>query len=193
MRAAYAAHHGDADALRRRIEATRAEVAGKIGERDLMLTLFRQGRIPASALDTQLAQIEGEERALTARIAALETEQGSADALATKLTEAEAVLHEVRARLAAIETGTERPAIVRKLVRGITVWTREIDGKMQPVAEIAYLFRKGGAGHTGESSGHTRASTPSSKSRTLAAISSSSTPACKPGPTPITPMPTGTA
>jgi len=193
VRAAYAAHVGDADAIGRRIEEARAKLAGKIGDRDLMLTLFRQGRIPSSALDTQLAQIDGEERALTARITALEGERGIADALVTKLTDAEAVLREVRARLAAIETGAERAAIVRKLVRGITVWTREIDGKAQPVAEIEYLFRKGEADQAGEPGRSTKASTPSSKSRMFAASTSSSIPVCKPGPMPITPTHTDTA
>ncbi len=195
VRAAYAASVGDANAIKRRVQSARAELAGKVGERDMMLTLFRQGRIPASALDTQLAQIAGEEVALTARMSALEAKQGGSDALAAKLTEAEGVLREVRARLAAIEDagGGERAAIVRKLVRRITVWTREIDGKAQPVAEIEYLFRKGGADQAGEPSRSTRASTPSSKSRTLAVTTSSSTPACKPGRTPTMPTPTATA
>ena len=109
------------------------------------------------------------------------------------VTEAEAVLNEIRARLAAIRTVAERASIVRKLVRGITIWTEEVDGKRVPVADIEYLFRRGKAGQTGSHSGSTRASTPSSKSRMLAATTSSSTPECKPGPTPTTPTRTATA
>lgn len=51
VRAAHAARVGDAAAIGKKIAAARADLTGKVGERDLMLTLFRQGRIPAAALE----------------------------------------------------------------------------------------------------------------------------------------------
>ncbi len=192
VRTAYAAHHGDADAIRRRIEAVRAELAGKIGERDLMLTLFRQGASRRARSTPNSRRSMGKSGRSRARVAALETEQGTADALAAKLTEAKAVLHELRAQLAAIKTGAERAAIARKLVRGITVWTREIDGKPQPVARSSTCSGRPGRTRGGDERAN-KGFHRSSKSPTLAATTSSSTPACRPGRTPIGPTRTGTA
>jgi len=127
-----------ADDLHAAILAAQKDLAAKDAERDIILGLFRRGRIAEAALDKQLDAIAKEEDDAKAHIADLHTRARSADAVQVALSGAEATLRE----LATVEVTDDavKRSIMERLVKRVTVHTLGAGRNREPEAVIEYYF-----------------------------------------------------
>jgi len=136
------ARSSTSDAAELAMELARLErAAADMGrQHDLVVGLFRRGRIDAAALDRQLDQISLEERGLRSEIDSARTLAVQAGESATRLRTAEDLLGDLNRRLDEPATWELKRELVEALVTGIRVDTVEEGGKRIPVAEVTYAF-----------------------------------------------------
>jgi site-specific DNA recombinase len=142
------------EGLRERVAKVQRELDGFQGERDRILALYAKEVMSEEDVTRQLARIKGEmatkeqERARAERD--LEDTRGAYDQLAA----ARALLVDLHTKTEEPMTEVERRTVVRTLVHGIVVETRErglsLRGRMRyrAVAHITYLFNRPETVHT---------------------------------------------
>jgi site-specific DNA recombinase len=134
--------HGHASAahdLRAQIAAVQRELDARQIERDTVLTYHAKGRMSERDLDRQMDRVAGEERELSAQVAALTAQLGEADEIAGKLSAAAALLAELRDKLdTAPPTKETKRAIIEKLIEYIVVRT-EVDAGTQRRRPAIYV------------------------------------------------------
>ena len=106
-----------------RLSAMRDALAGKDGERDRVVALYRRERIDEATLDDQLDEIERERAGLTAEIARLEDARTRAREVEGQLLGARAMLRELNRRLDQPLTWEIKRRLVETLVDSIQVET----------------------------------------------------------------------
>jgi site-specific DNA recombinase len=110
----------------------------KAAERARVVGLFRKGRIDEPALDSQLDEIETEERSLRARINAAKRFEPAKELAA--LATVEALLKTLCSKLDQGVTWELKRQLVEVLVDGITIDTIESAGKREAVINVRYKF-----------------------------------------------------
>jgi site-specific DNA recombinase len=139
-----AAQIGTRDDESRRLEHEVAELeralAGIASQRDVIIGLFRRGRIDADALDRQLDQIAQEEEGLRADLDAAKARAADATEGAARLRTAEDLLLELHRRQDEEPTWEVKRQLVELLVVNIRVDTVAEDGKAEAAAEVTYAF-----------------------------------------------------
>lgn len=113
---------GESD-LFRELEALRAEVAGKDGERNALYRLFRKGMLPESDLEPQLNELRVEEAAVAQRFEKVEREVEKARDARSSLDGARAMLNDLRAKVVADDSWVTKRRVVEALVAGIEIET----------------------------------------------------------------------
>jgi site-specific DNA recombinase len=131
---------GDEVLAREQVERLEADAAALVGQRDVVVGLFRRGRIDAASLDRQLDQIDGEETALLAELGEAQARAEGMAGQAARLRTAEQLLNELHARLDEPLTWELKRQLVELLVVEIRIRTEELDGKTVPIAEVTYAF-----------------------------------------------------
>ena len=110
----------------------------KAAERARVVGLFRKGRIDETALDSQLDEIETEERSLRDRINAAKRFEPAKELAA--LATVETLLKALRSKLDQGVTWELKRQLVEVLVDGITIDTVESAGKRESVINVRYKF-----------------------------------------------------
>jgi site-specific DNA recombinase len=110
----------------------------KAAERARVVGLFRKGRIDETALDSQLDEIDTEERSLRDRINSAKRFEPAKE-LAVLAT-VEALLKALRSKLDQGVTWELKRQLVEVLVDGITIDTVESAGKREAVINVRYKF-----------------------------------------------------
>jgi site-specific DNA recombinase len=126
--------------LRDVLAGLKLRLGDKQGERDVMLGLYRRGRIDDGALNRQLDQIVDEERELLAAIAEYEASLTEARRTEEDLRTADTLLRDLRERLDASPDFETRRRIIATLVEGVTVDT-QVDERGQKHAAVAVRYR----------------------------------------------------
>ena len=134
---------GDTDrtsALVAETDALERSVTRKLSERDLILDLYRRGRIDGADLDRQLDKIASEERELKARLVALRAQVQQVENAERQIASVAELLAQLRERLSNEPTWEERRAVIEALVSSIRVDTVEESGKRRAIATVGYRF-----------------------------------------------------
>ncbi|MDP9375809.1 MAG: recombinase family protein [Chloroflexota bacterium] len=133
--------HGDEGAdLQQDAERVQRMLARVSAERDVVLTLFRKGRIDERALDQQLDAIDAEERKLQGDLDTLTRRLREAGEMVAQLRGVEEMLREWHRLIGENPTFEQKRKLVEALVEGIRVETVEEDGKPEAVVHIRYHF-----------------------------------------------------
>jgi site-specific DNA recombinase len=128
------------DALAVELAAVERARAVKTAGRDLMLDLYRGGRIDRATLDRQFDNIAAEESQLDAHMARLRARLDQHTTAFAQLRSAEEWLKLLHARLAEPLTWERRRQLVEALVESIRVDTEEINGRPRPRVRVTYCF-----------------------------------------------------
>ncbi|MDP8907837.1 MAG: recombinase zinc beta ribbon domain-containing protein [Chloroflexota bacterium] len=133
--------HGDEGVdLQQDVERVQRALANVNAERDVVLTLFRKGRIDERALDQQLDAIDVEERKLRAELDALTRRVSEAGEMVAQLRGVEAMLQEWHRLIGENPTFEQQRKLVEALVESVRVETVEEQGKREAVVHIHYHF-----------------------------------------------------
>ena len=137
---------GDAGQLRQRAADIGQAMRDKSKERDIVVSLFRRGRIDETALDRQLDLIQQEEAALKEEAARLTRQAQGAEEAGAQLRSAEDLLRELSRRLDAPLTWELKRQLIETLVEGIVVETEgdEAAPQHQKRAVVTARYRFGG-------------------------------------------------
>jgi len=130
----------EAGSLQTRVTALQQNLAGKDQERNLVLGLFRKGRIDEAALDQQLDQIKGEEAGLKKQLEQLAQQIKGIESAEAGLTAAKSVPQELKTKLDQPLTWDLKRQLVEALVEGIRVDTVDDAGKKDAVITVTYRF-----------------------------------------------------
>jgi site-specific DNA recombinase len=114
---------GEADRFRKQAADLQQGLQAQSKERDLVVGLFRKGRINGGTLDRQLDQIQQEEAGLKDAIAALTAKAREAEEAATQLRSAEDKLRALYLRLDEPLTWELKRQLIESLVESIVVET----------------------------------------------------------------------
>lgn len=128
------------DALAAEASDLERVIKGKIGERNLILDLYRRGRIVGADLDRQLDKIAAEERDLRARLSSLNAQLNQVQSVERELSSAEELLRQLRERLSDEPTWDEKRALIESLVSSIRVDTVDADTKRKAIVTVTYRF-----------------------------------------------------
>ena len=139
-RADLAERHGRAADVAGERRALMAELARKDRERGDILALLRRGTITLAEAEWQLGDIAAQQAAAQAEIDRLAGRQALYDADAQRVRTAEALLADLRARLDAGLDDATRQAVVRALVRKITIRTEGEGRTRSATALVDYAF-----------------------------------------------------
>ncbi len=135
-----AAERSDSKRSRDRLARLEDNLAGKVTERDRILSLFRKGRITEKDLDKQLDQISQEETAIRANMEDLTaTLRGVTDETA-QLQSTQALLQKLRGRLDQGISWEVKRQLVEALVGGVRIETIEEVGKKLASIIVTYRF-----------------------------------------------------
>jgi site-specific DNA recombinase len=134
-------HSDRTEQMRDKLAGLKMALGAKQAERDVVVGLYRRGRIDAATLDRQLDQIAEEESELRAQIAEQEAILSHSDRAQADLRSADALLRESRARLDASPDFATRQDIARILVERVVVDTRTDErGHKQATVTVLYRF-----------------------------------------------------
>jgi site-specific DNA recombinase len=133
-------HHDEADNIRLRVTALAREVEDLSRQRDLVVGLYRRGRIDAEALERQLDQIDADEVQLRTDLGKMEARAQAAEEKTTRLRTAEDLLQELHERLNEPLSWERKRHLVELLVDRIHITPATQDGTTGPVAEVTYSF-----------------------------------------------------
>jgi site-specific DNA recombinase len=109
-------------------------------ERDLVIGLFRKGRISVGDLDTQLDQIDREETQLNQQIAELSHQSKTTETVSLQLSSVENLLLELNQALDQPFTWEMKRKLVETLVKEIRVDTVQEDAKKYAQVTVGYWF-----------------------------------------------------
>jgi len=124
-------------------------IAGKQGEKDTVITLFRRQRIDSSDLDRQLDQIQREEAELYTLLEQAQENVHASRDVEEGLRTAESLLRDLHARLAEPMTEELKRQLIEALVEGIVIDTvKDEGGKKRSVVYVAYRFAAPGSEKT---------------------------------------------
>jgi site-specific DNA recombinase len=126
-------HQHDADSLQ-------AALQGKRAERDVILGLYRRGRIDGSTLERQLDQIEREEAELADEVSKVEHLLQNIEAASAQLQTADDWLRKLNQRLDHSLTWELKRQLVEALVESVQVETIERDSKKYASVAVTYCF-----------------------------------------------------
>jgi site-specific DNA recombinase len=133
-------HDDEADDIRLRVTALAREVGDLSAQRDLVIGLYRRGRIDAEALERQLDQIDADEVQLRTDLGKMEARAQAAGEKTTRLRTAEELLQELHKRLDEPLSWERKRHLVELLVDRINITPATQDGTTGPVAEVTYAF-----------------------------------------------------
>jgi site-specific DNA recombinase len=128
------------DALAVELAAVERARAAKTAGRDLMLDLYRDGRIDRATLDRQFETIASEEAQLDADIDRLRVRLDQHTTAFAQLRSAEEWLKLLHSHLAEPLTWERRRQLVEALVESIRVDTEEVNGRHRPRVRVTYCF-----------------------------------------------------
>jgi site-specific DNA recombinase len=136
------AHQNDdeADEIRRQVTALERAVQDLSGQRDLVVGLYRRGRIDAEALERQLDQIDDDEVQLRTDLGKMEARVQAAGEKTARLRTAEELLQELHERLDEPLSWERKRHLVELLVDSISITPVTQNGMTVPVAEVTYTF-----------------------------------------------------
>ena len=112
----------------------------KAAEKDIMLDLYRRGRITMADLDNQLDKIAGEEATLRDRLLQVESQEKNQALTAARLTEATDLLASLRDRLKDEFTWEEKRELIELLVAGVVVDTIGEGSNKRSEIQVTYAF-----------------------------------------------------
>lgn len=115
-------------------------ISQKGKERDLVIGLFRRGRITTDALDKQLDEIAREEEELNGRLGQVVLQVNDMEAAGARALYAGDFLRKLQPKLASPPEWSTKRKLVETLVEGIVVETVEQDGRPQGRVVVTYKF-----------------------------------------------------
>jgi len=116
-------------------------IAGKQGEKDTVITLYRRGRIDGFDLDRQLDQIQREEADLHTELEQAQEASHTSVDVEQGLRTAESLLRDLHARLAEPMTDELKRQLIEALVERIVVDTvQDESGKKRSKVHVTYRF-----------------------------------------------------
>jgi site-specific DNA recombinase len=130
----------DADEINRQVTELEGAVLELNTQRDLVIGLFRRGRIDGEALERQLDQIDGEEVERRIDLESMKAKVQAAGEKIVRLRTAEDLLQELNDRLDEELTWERKRQMVELLVDQISISPSTDDGGDVPVAEVTYSF-----------------------------------------------------
>ena len=121
----------------------------KAAERDIILDLYRRGRIGTADLDSQLDKIASEEATLKDRLLQVESQEKNQELATARLTEATDLLASLQDRLKDEFTWEEKRELVELLVAGVMVDTVGEGTAKRSEINVTYAFSGSGINRTG--------------------------------------------
>ena len=112
----------------------------KAAEKDIMLDLYRRGRIAMADLETQLDKIASEEATLGDRLLQVESQEKNQELATARLTEATDLLASLRDRLKDEFTLNEKRELIELLVASVVVDTVGSESKKRSEIQVTYAF-----------------------------------------------------
>src|SRR5215213_8182979 len=126
--------------IRRQVAESEHALQDLSGQRDLVVGLYRRGRIDADALERQLDQIDADEVQVRTDLGSMEARAQAAGEKTARLRTAEDLLNDLHERLDEPITWERKRHLVELLVERICITPVTHEGKTAPVAEVTYTF-----------------------------------------------------
>ena len=135
-----AAKSEDPASLTARLESLQGTLAGKDGERDRVLGLYRRGRIDEATLDAQLEDVERDRKDLVQKLEALRGDQDRERQLQLERRSVDQLLAELRERLDSPLDPELKRRVLEALVGGIQIETLDTASSQESRAIVTYRF-----------------------------------------------------
>lgn len=131
----------EADQLRAEVARLQQSLQARNREKDTVITLFRRGRIDERSLDSQLDQIQQEERDLQHQIDHLQELMQEAQAVESTLRSTQELLQRLRQRLEEPTTWELKRQLIEALIERLVVTTVDTEqGKKEARITVIYRF-----------------------------------------------------
>jgi site-specific DNA recombinase len=144
--------------IRRTPEQISQTLAEKQQERNLILTLYRRGRIAEQSVEEQLNQIEAEEQSLRSEREQTALDRENATKMSRTILSVQELLQQLGARLEQGISWELKRQLVEALVDGVEIDTIENQSVRETVVSVRYRFNPFSSDCTGTDSLRRRAS-----------------------------------